>query len=82
MLKIILDIIILTLTIFLVIIVAFWLYGMITSKDFRYANVEGWKACVKEHERKKKGDSISRKQYDNYYRTGNRRYFYDKNYKV
>lgn len=82
MLKIILDIIILTLTIFLVIIVAFWLYGMITSKDFRYANVEGWKASVKEHERKKKGDSISRKQYDNYYRTGNRRYLYDKNYKV
>jgi len=74
MLKIILDIIILTFTIFLVIIVAFWLYGMITSKDFRYANVEGWKAIVKEHERKKKGDSISRKQYDNYYRTGNRRY--------
>ena len=38
---------------FLVVLVAFWGYGMITSKDFRDANIEGCKASARERKRKK-----------------------------
>ena len=44
MLHIILKIIMWILIAFLVVLVAFWVYGMITSKDFRDTNIEGWKA--------------------------------------
>ena len=35
------------LIVFLVVLVAFWTYGMITSKELREANNEGWKASVR-----------------------------------
>lgn len=53
MLHLILKIIMWILVVLLVVLVAFWAYGMITSKDFRDANIEGWKASAREHERKK-----------------------------
>ena len=58
MLHIILNIIMWILIVFLVILVAFWVYGMITSKDFRDANIEGWKASVREREKSKTFDNI------------------------
>lgn len=82
MLHIILKIIMWILIAFLVVLVAFWVYGMITSKDFRDANIEGWKASVREHERKNAvRRNLERKRLDNYYRTGNRRYLYDDDFK-
>ena len=59
---------------FLVVLVAFWVYGMITSKDFRDANIEGWKASAKERERKKRAKKPywTDRQYKRYLRTGNR----------
>ncbi len=54
MLHIILNIIMWILIAFLVFLVAFLIYGMITSKDFRDANIEGWKASVRERKRKKR----------------------------
>ena len=78
MLKIILDIIILTLTIFLVIIVAFRLYGMIISKDFRDANIEGWKASKRRGSLG--GRTFSDEQYERYRNTGNRNYLIDEDY--
>lgn len=53
MLHIILNIIMWILIAFLIVLVAFWVYGMITSKDFRDANIEGWNASARERERKK-----------------------------
>ena len=74
MLHIILNIIMWILIVFLVILVAFWVYGMITSKDFRDANIEGWKASAKERERKKRAKKPywTDRQYKRYLRTGNR----------
>ena len=74
MLHIILNIIMWILIVFLVVLVAFWTYGMITSKDFRDANIEGWKASVREHERKRntKKPYWTDRQYKRYLRTGNR----------
>lgn len=74
MLQIILNIIMWILIAFLVVLVAFWVYGMITSKDFRDANIEGWKASAKERERKKRAKKPywTDKQYKRYLRTGNR----------
>ena len=74
MLHIILNIIMWILIAFLVVLVAFWAYGMITSKDFRDANIEGWKASVKERERKKRAKKPywTDRQYKRYLRTGNR----------
>ena len=74
MLQIILNIIMWFLIAFLVVLVAFWTYGMITSKDFRDANIEGWKASVREHERKKRAKKPywTDRQYKRYLRTGNR----------
>ena len=62
------------LIVFLVILVAFWVYGMITSKEFRDANIEGWKASAKERERKKRAKKPywTDRQYKRYLRTGNR----------
>ena len=62
------------LIVFLVVLVAFWVYGMITSKDFRDANMEGWKASAKERERKKRAKKPywTDRQYKRYLRTGNR----------
>ena len=78
MLHIILNIIMWILIVFLVVLGAFWVYGMITSKDFRDANMEGWKASAKEHERKRTARKIlERQRFDKYYKTGNRRYLYD-----
>ena len=66
----------------LILIVGFWIYGMITSKEFRDANIEGWKEEQRERERKKAvRDSIERKRFDKYYKTGNRRYLYDDDFK-
>ena len=74
MLQIILNIIMWILIAFLVVLVAFWVYGMITSKEFRDANIEGWKASTKERERKKrtKKPYWTDRQYKRYLRTGNR----------
>jgi uncharacterized membrane protein len=74
MLNIILKIIMWILIVFLVVLVAFWVYGMITSKEFRDANIEGWKASVREHERKKRAKKPywTDRQYKRYLRTGNR----------
>ena len=74
MLHIILNIIMWILIAFLVVLVAFWVYGMITSKDFRDANIEGWKASAKERERKKRAKKPywTDRQYKRYLRTGNR----------
>ena len=78
MLQIILNIIMWFLIAFLVVLVAFWTYGMITSKDFRDANIEGLREAQRERERRKAARrSIKRERYDNYYRTGNRRFLYD-----
>ena len=78
MLHIILNIIMWILIAFLVVLVAFWAYGMITSKDFRDANIEGLREAQRERERRNAARrSIKRKRYDNYYRTGNRRFLYD-----
>ena len=78
MLHIILNIIMWIFIVFLVVLVAFWAYGMITSKDFRDANIEGLREAQRERERRKAARrSIKRKRYDNYYRTGNRRFLYD-----
>ena len=54
MLQLILNIIMWILIAFLVVLVAFWVYGMITSKDFRDANIEGCKASARERKRKRK----------------------------
>ena len=74
MLHIILNIIMWILIAFLVVLVAFWVYGMITSKDFRDANIGGWKASAKERERKKRAKKPywTDRQYKRYLRTGNR----------
>lgn len=79
MLHIILNIIMWILIAFLVVLVAFWVYGMITSKDFRDANIEGWKASVREHERKK---LLKRRPEDSelYKRTG-KRHFLDRDHR-
>ena len=75
MLHIILNIIMWILIVFLVVLVAFWVYGMITSKDFRDANMEGWKAS------KRRGNSggrtFSDEQYERYRNTGNRNFLID-----
>lgn len=74
MLQIILNIIMWILIAFLVVLVAFWVYGMITSKDFRDANIEGWKASARERKRKKRAKKPywTDRQYKRYLRTGNR----------
>ena len=74
MLHIILNIIMWILIVFLVVLVAFWVYGMIMSKDFRDANIEGWKASAKERARKKRAKKPywTDRQYKRYLRTGNR----------
>lgn len=63
---------------FLVVLVAFWVYSMITSKDFRDADIEGWKAS------KRRGSSggrtFSDEQYERYRNTGNRNYLIDEDY--
>ena len=58
MLHIILNIIMWILIVFLVVLVAFWAYGMITSKEFREANNEGWKASARERKKSKTFDNI------------------------
>jgi hypothetical protein len=51
---------------------------MITSKEFRDANIEGLREAQRERERRNAARrSIKQKRYDNYYRTGNRRFLYD-----
>jgi hypothetical protein len=63
---------------FLVVLVVFWTYGIITSKEFRDANIEGLREAQRERERRNAARrSIKQKRYDNYYRTGNRRFLYD-----
>ena len=49
MLHLILKIIMWIFIVFLVVLVAFWTYGVITSKEFRDANIES----AREYERKK-----------------------------
>ena len=74
MLHFILNIIMWILIVFLVILAVFWAYGMITSKEFRDANIEGWKASARERERKKRAKKPywTDRQYKRYLRTGNR----------
>lgn len=74
MLHLILKIIMWILIVLLVVLVTFWTYGMITSKDFRDANIEGWKASAREQGRKKrmKRPYWTERQYKRYLRTGNR----------
>ena len=74
MLHFILNIIMWILIVFLVVLVVFWTYGMITSKEFRDANIEGWKASARERERKKRAKKPywTDRQYKRYLRTGNR----------
>ena len=54
MLHLILKIVMWILIALLIVLVAFWIYGMITSKEFREANIEGWRASAREQERKKR----------------------------
>lgn len=68
MLHIILKIIMWILIVFLVVLVAFWVYSMITSKDFRDANIEGWKASARERKRNRPYES------EYYKRTGCRNF--------
>ena len=68
MLQIILNIIMWILIAFLVVLVAFWGYGMITSKDFRDANIEGWKASARERKKRRPYES------EYYKRTGCRNF--------
>ena len=53
MLHLILKIIMWILIVFLVVLVAFWTYSMITSKDFRDANIESARKAQRERKRKK-----------------------------
>lgn len=78
MLHIILNIIMWILIVFLVVLVAFWAYGMITSKDFRDANIEGWKASKRRGSLG--GRTFSDEQYERYRETGNRNYLIDEDY--
>ena len=64
---------------FLVVLVAFWVYGMITSKEFRDANNEGWQASVREHERKKR-PKWRPEDSELYKRTG-KRHFLDRDHR-
>jgi hypothetical protein len=66
------------LIVFLVVLVAFWVYGMITSKDFRDANMEGWK--VSKRRGNSGGRTFSDEQYERYRKTGNRNYLIDEDY--
>ncbi len=62
----------------LILVVGFWLYAMIVSKEFRDVNIDGWKEAQRERERKRAArKSIERKRFDKYYKTGNLRYLYD-----
>ena len=73
MLHIILNIIMWILIVFLVILVAFWVYGMIKSKEFRDANIEWWKEEQRERERKKR-PKWCREDTEYYKRTGKRHF--------
>ena len=78
MLQIILNIIMWILIAFLVVLVAFWVYGMITNKDFRDANIEGWKASKRRG--RLGGRTFSDEQYERYRNTGNRNHLIDEDY--
>lgn len=59
-------------------IIGFWIYGMITDKDFREANFESAREAERKRKRRKAARrDLERKRFGNYYRTGNRRYLYD-----
>lgn len=62
----------------LILIVGFWIYGMITSKEFRDANIEGWKAS--RHSGSSGGRTFSDEQYERYRNTGNRNHLIDEDY--
>ena len=79
MLHIILNIIMWILIAFLVVLVAFWTYGMITSKDFREANNEGWKESVREYERKKRPKR--RPEESDFYKRTGKRHFLDRDHR-
>lgn len=62
--------------------VSLWIYRMITNKEFRDAEFESARKAQRERERNKAARrSLERKRLDNYYRTGNRRYLYDDDFK-
>lgn len=62
--------------------VSLWIYRMITNKEFRDAEFESARKAQRERERKNAvRRNLERKRLDNYYRTGNRRYLYDDDFK-
>lgn len=73
MLNVILNILLWIFIIVAVAIAAFWIYGMIVSKEFRDVNIEGWKASVREYERKK-APKWRREDTEYYKRTGKRHF--------
>ena len=74
MLHIILKIIIGIILFFAILYLVLNLLFLITSKEFRDANIEGWKASARERERKKRAKKPywTDRQYKRYLRTGNR----------
>ena len=65
-----------------VLCVSLWIYRMITNKEFRDAEFESARKAQGERERKNAvRRNLERKRLDNYYRTGNRRYLYDDDFK-
>ena len=58
MLHLILKITMWILIVLLVVIVAFWIYGMITSKEFRDANIESARKAQRERKKSKVFDYV------------------------
>lgn len=72
MLHVILKITMWILILLLVVLVAFWVYGMITSKEFRDANIESARKAQREREWKRKRNRPYESEY--YKRTGCRNF--------
>lgn len=74
MLHVILKIIIGVILFFAILYLVLNLLFLITSKEFRDANIEWWKTSAREQERKKrmKRPYWTERQYKRYLRTGNR----------
>ena len=70
MLHLILKITMWILIVLLVVLVTFWTYGMITSKEFRDANIESARKAQRERKQKKKRPYVS----EYYKRTGCRNF--------
>lgn len=64
----------------LILVVGFWLYAMIVSKEFRDVNIEGWKESMREYERKRNRPKRRPEDSDLYKRTG-KRHFLDRDHR-